>query len=120
MLAELRCPAPRRGREGAGDGGNRATRRAGIVSGAAVNMVANTCQCEWCGRTIIARNRNGVEKRYCGRPCKGAFQTAAVRYTRLLLGSGGISVADLKAALQTTADSADAGSLHDKDQVAQA
>lgn len=69
-----------------------------------------TPRCEWCGRKIVARNRNGVKKRYCSRPCKGEFQTAAVKYARLLLGSGRISVADLKAALQTAAGSREEGS----------
>ncbi len=60
--------------------------------------------CEWCGRPIVAENRNGVRKRYCGRHCKGAFQTAAVRITRLLIEAGQLSTADLKATLQTAAE----------------
>lgn len=63
-----------------------------------------TDRCEWCGRKMIARNRNRVKKRYCDRQCKGAFQTAAVKYVRLLLRIGRISIADLKAALLTAAD----------------
>ena len=69
-----------------------------------MNVVATTAQCEWCGREIVARNRNGVEKRYCGGLCKGAFQTAAVRCARLLLREGRISIADLKATLIRDAD----------------
>ncbi len=65
---------------------------------------AVTRRCEWCGRKIVARNRNGVEKRYCGRLCKGAFQTAAVRITRLLIEAGQLSTAELKATLQTAAE----------------
>ena len=61
-------------------------------------------RCEWCGRPIVAGNRNGVKKRYCGRPCKGAFETAAVRITRLLIEAGQLSTADLKATLQTAAE----------------
>ncbi len=60
-------------------------------------------RCEWCGRSIVAGNRNGVKKRYCGRHCKGAFETAAVRITRLLIEAGQLSTADLKATLQTAA-----------------
>ncbi len=63
-----------------------------------------TDRCEWCGRPIVAGNRNGVKKRYCGRPCKAAFQSAAVKITRLLIEAGQLSTADLKATLQTAAE----------------
>ncbi len=72
--------------------------------GIGVTGEAVTRLCEWCGRKIVARNRNGVEKRYCGRLCKGAFQTAAVRIARLWLEAGQLSTADLKATLQTAAE----------------
>ena len=64
---------------------------------------AVTQRCEWCGRPIVAENRNGVKKRYCGRPCKGAFETAAVKIARLLIEAGQLSTADLKSTLQTAA-----------------
>ena len=85
-----------------------------------MNIVTVTRRCEWCERKIVARNRNGMEKRYCGRLCKGAFQTAAVRYARLLLGSGRVSVSHLKAALQTDAGTREAALLHHKEGSAQA
>lgn len=69
-----------------------------------MNSMAVTERCEWCDREIVARNRNGVKKRYCGRRCKGDFQTAAVRYVRNRLALGRISTADLSAALQTAAE----------------
>ena len=53
--------------------------------------------CEWCGRKLVARNQNRVVKRYCGRACKAAFQTAAVKYVRFLLEAGKITVDDLNA-----------------------
>ncbi len=73
------------------------------MSGAEVNIGAAAARCEWCGREIVARNRNGVEKRYCGRHCKAAFQSAAVKITRLWLEAGQLSTADFKATLQTAA-----------------
>ena len=85
-------------------GGSGAACRALPALGIGVTDEAVTRRCEWCERKIVARNRNGVGKRYCGRLCKAAFQSAAVKIARLLIEAGQLSTADLKATLQTAAE----------------
>ncbi len=60
-------------------------------------------RCDWCDTPITAFNCNGVRKRYCGRYCKGRFETAAVRLVRVLLGEGRISPQELRATRATAA-----------------
>ena len=61
------------------------------------NSAERSACCEWCGKTFVARNRNKVVKRYCGRVCKAAFQGAAVQCVRLLLKGGVVSLKVLRA-----------------------
>ena len=60
-------------------------------------------RCDWCDTPITAMNRNSVRKRYCGRYCKGRFQTAAVRVVRILLKDGRVTLRELKDARETAA-----------------